>query len=123
MKTLAGLILCAVAGGALAQHPDDLLDHRVCGAVLRMPDGSIARSTAVIAAFKRVHPCPVSGATSGPCAGWAIDHVIPLACGGCDSVTNMQWLPLSLKSCAGGCKDRWERKIYCTSFTTVGPAP
>lgn len=59
--------------------------------------------------FKR----PATGQHTGPCKGWAIDHVIPLAVGGCDAVSNLQWLPVEIKSCAGTvCKDRWERKVY-----------
>ena len=55
-----------------------------------------------------------TGSTTGACPSWAIDHVIPLACGGCDSIENLQWLKNSIKSCAGTeCKDRWERKINC----------
>jgi len=78
----------------------------------RDKDGSITRRADVLAAFKRHHPCPSTGKTSGRCPGWAIDHVIPLANGGCDSVHNLQWLPHELKSCAKTCKDRWERKVY-----------
>lgn len=88
-------------------------DPRYCGSPLRYADGSIKRSSAAVAEFRRNHPCPVTGLTSGACAGWAVDHVIPLACGGCDSQVNMQWLPDSLKSAAGSeAKDRWERRVY-----------
>ena len=49
---------------------------------------------------------------------WQVDHVIPLVCGGCDAVVNMQWLPAAIKTCAAStgvpCKDRWEQKVYCT---------
>lgn len=71
------------------------------------------RSADVVAAFKNIHPCPVTGLSTGACPGWAVDHVIPLAVGGCDAVSNLQWLPNEIKSCAGTvCKDRWERKVY-----------
>lgn len=71
------------------------------------------RDSAVVAAFKSIHPCPVTGLSTGACPGWSVDHVIPLAVGGCDSVSNLQWLPNEIKSCAGTvCKDRWERKVY-----------
>lgn len=64
--------------------------------------------------FRAQYACPATGQHSGPCPGWAVDHVIPLACGGVDKPSNMQWLPLAIKSCAGTlCKDRWERKVYC----------
>jgi hypothetical protein len=91
--------------------PDPYTDYRLIDSVKRSPDGSIARSSRVISAFRKVHPCPVTGLNTGACPGWAIDHVIPLAACGADIVSNMQWLPLTIKSCAGTeCKDRWERK-------------
>lgn len=71
------------------------------------------RSASVVRAFKRIHPCPATGKSTGDCPSWSVDHVIPLAVGGCDSVSNLQWLPNEIKSCAGTvCKDRWERKVY-----------
>ena len=95
---------------SFAQLPT-MEELRYCGIPKRDEDGSISRSSEVIAQFKRIHPCPVNLKTSGTCNGWAIDHVIPLACGGCDSVNNMQWLPNEIKSSKIG-KDRFERKIY-----------
>jgi len=86
-------------------------DLRYCGR-----SDSIVRSEKVKAEFQRIYPCPVTGRKSGSCPGWSKDHVIPLDCGGCDSVANMQWMKNSIKSCAGTeCKDRWERKVYCKS--------
>lgn len=68
----------------------------------------------MLRAFRKLYPCPATGKTQGACDGWAIDHVIPLACGGCDAVSNLTWLPTAIKSCAGTtCKDRWERNVYC----------
>jgi|GEM_PF-5690426 len=32
--------------------------------------------------FKLQHPCPATGASKGPCKGYVIDHISPLACGG-----------------------------------------
>lgn len=46
--------------------------------------------------------------STGPCQGWIMDHVIPLACGGGDVVINLQWLPTALWRE----KSKWERKIY-----------
>jgi hypothetical protein len=80
----------------------------------RNPDGSIKRSSAVLAAFRRANPCPSTGLTTGPCEGWRMDHSIPLACGGLDIVANITWLPHILKSGPGALpKDRWERRVYC----------
>lgn len=111
---LAATLLFA-AGAAWAQS-----DPRFCGAPERTADGAIKRSTTQRALFVRAYPCPATGAVSGACPGWGVDHVIPLACGGCDAPMNMQWLPLAIKSCslASGvpCKDRWERRVYKTAF-------
>lgn len=80
---------------------------------MRTATGEIHRRADVLRAFKQTHPCPVTGEKVGSCPGWHIDHVIPLAVGGCDSVSNLQWLPVEIKSCPGKvCKDRWERDIY-----------
>lgn len=88
-------------------------DARFCGAPERDASGTIKRSTAVRAAFQRLYPCPSTGLTSGSCPGWAINHTIPLACGGCDSVSNMDWMPLQIKVCSEPwCRDRWEREVY-----------
>jgi len=86
----------------------ETVDARYCGTPRHDTDGKIHRSTIVLSDFRRIHPCP-STAKQGSCPGWQIDHVIPLACGGCDTITNLQWLPTDYK--IGG-KDQWERKIY-----------
>lgn len=41
----------------------------------RTADGSISRRADVLAAFKKAHPCPATGKTSGACPGWGMDHV------------------------------------------------
>lgn len=88
-------------------------ETRYCGLPRRDASGAIVRSSAVVAAFRRIHPCPSTGLRSGPCPGWSVDHVIPLASCGCDVVANAQWLPNELKSAAGTlAKDRWERRVY-----------
>ena len=89
-------------------------DPRYCGPPARSESGRIERSKQVLNDFKRMHPCPSTKAHSGACPGWAIDHVIPLACGGCDAIMNLQWLPNNIKSGPEpDDKDRWERVIYC----------
>jgi hypothetical protein len=52
----------------------------------------IHRSQAEIRAFRAENPCPVTGRRSGPCKGWAVDHVRPLCAGGEDKPGNMQWI-------------------------------
>jgi hypothetical protein len=49
------------------------------------------RSRAVTREFQREHPCPSTGKTSGACPGCRKDHIVPLACGGRDAVSNLQW--------------------------------
>jgi hypothetical protein len=48
------------------------------------------RSRAVAREFKREHPCPSTGLPTGPCPGYWKDHIVPLACGGPDAVSNLQ---------------------------------
>ena len=67
--------------------------------------GRIERSTSAKHAFETSHPCPATGKTSGPCKGYVIDHVKPLACGGADAPINMQWQTVT----AAKLKDRTER--------------
>jgi 5-methylcytosine-specific restriction endonuclease McrA len=58
------------------------------------------------AAFHSSNPCPSTGLTSGPCPGYHVDHIVPLACGGSDSPSNMQWLTASANLSKGslGCR-------------------
>lgn len=125
MKTwVIGLIIATCVTGVLAEptsvHPvSPLEEQRYCGTPRRSSDGSIYRRTDVLAAFKKAHPCPVTGHSTGACGGWAIDHIIPLACGGCDAVSNLQWLPNGIKSAPTIGKDRFERKIYCEPMEIV----
>lgn len=56
--------------------------------------------------FKSFHPCPSTGEASGPCPGYVVDHIMPLACGGADDPANMQWQTVM----QGKAKDRWERR-------------
>ena len=109
------VLTISAAGGQPVSEPQvvPLVEMRYCGAPARLADGSIKRRADVLTAFRKAHPCPVTGQPIGTCPGWSIDHVIPLASCGCDAVSNLQWLPNKIKSCAGVyCKDRWERKVY-----------
>lgn len=49
------------------------------------------RSAHEIKMFRATIPCPATGVTAKSCAGYIIDHVIPLCAGGPDRRTNMQW--------------------------------
>ena len=58
------------------------------------PSSALARehrSHAVTREFQREHPCPSTGRTIGACPGYWKDHIVPLACGGPDTVANLQW--------------------------------
>jgi hypothetical protein len=59
--------------------------------VKRDEHGKIARSGKAKDDFKKSHPCPSTGKSSGACPGYVIDHVTPLKRGGADSPSNMQW--------------------------------
>lgn len=103
--------LSALAASLAIASPVE--ETRFCGQPARASDGSIARSTVVVSAFRRAHPCPSTGRRTGACPGWQVDHVIPLAACGCDAVSNLQWLPVEIKTAAGAlAKDRWERVVY-----------
>ena len=61
--------------------------------------------------FKYSHPCPSNGNNHGSCAGYVIDHITALACGGADDPSNMQWQSVA----EGKAKDKWERKGCSTN--------
>ena len=69
-------------------------------------EARIKRSQSAKVEFKLEHPCPASGARKGPCKGYVIDHINPLACGGADAAVNMQWQTII----DGKAKDKWERR-------------
>lgn len=114
MKKLTALALLAISCAvACAQTLDPFVDYRLQSVVKRTASGATLRSAQVVSAFKKQWACPVTGAHIGPCPGWAVDHVIPLACGGADAVWNMQWLPDEIKSEKGpASKDHFERRVY-----------
>lgn len=53
--------------------------------------GKLQRSGAAKNAFKRSHPCPATGRSTGACPGYVVDHVVALKRGGADKPSNMQW--------------------------------
>lgn len=105
-------------------HAGPLEETRYCTVTPhRDADGSISRRADVLRAFRDLYPCPSTDQKRGACPGWNIDHVIPLAVGGCDAVSNLQWLPTAIKRCAGqACKDRWERWVYPKQMPRADPA-
>ena len=90
-----------------------LIETRYCGEPKRDATGNIIRRADVLRAFQQIHPCPSTGLPTGACPYWQKNHGAPLACGGCDSVSNLNWVPTIIKTCtAWYCIDRFERKIY-----------
>ena len=69
-------------------------------------EARIKRSQSAKVEFKREHPCPSTGKAKGPCKGYVIDHINPLACGGPDVPSNMQWQTVA----DAKAKDKWERQ-------------
>ena len=68
-------------------------------------DASVARSRAQKRLFAATHLCPSSHRYGLPCPGNVIDHIDPLACGGPDLASNMQYQTLA----EGLAKDKVER--------------
>ena len=64
------------------------------------------RSKSIRKTFTETMACPATGTYIESCPGYEVDHVIPLACGGKDSVSNMQWLTKEANRKKGsmGCK-------------------
>lgn len=118
----AALLGHSQAGVLTPLYPplDPKAEVRICGEPAREADGTIKRSAAILYAFRKLHPCPANGSRFGACPGWAINHVVPLAKGGCDAVFNLQWLPVEIKSCAHPwCIDRWERTYWGEPYGIV----
>ncbi|QSB03443.1 hypothetical protein JWZ98_11200 [Methylomonas sp. EFPC1] len=83
-------------------------------AMMNTADASQVRSQAAISQFKQSNPCPANGSAKGPCPGYVIDHIEPLACGGLDQPSNMQWQTTEDSKA----KDKWER-ADCGSLMAV----
>ena len=91
----AALISLLVSGAA----PSPLSAQRKAVGVARNSHGRIARSSKAKREFEKETHYPHGR------PGYVIDHVIPLANGGADSPSNMQW---QTKADAKA-KDKWER--------------
>jgi hypothetical protein len=89
--------------------PTALFIAAVFAVCVALPTSALAkqpRSASVKHEFQLTHPCPVTGRTSGACPGYVKDHVVPLACGGPDAPSNMQWQTVR----EAKAKDKWETK-------------
>lgn len=109
MKKFTLAVLLFLAACSHTPKPDVEQSEAPRQEVQRDANGRIHRSQTAKNAFKHEHPCPVNGRKSGPCPGYVIDHVRPLACGGQDDPSNMQWQTTE----EGKAKDKWELKVYC----------
>jgi len=81
-----------------------LLTLGLASALLLHPaaEATCRRSRAVARTFQRQTGYPHGR------PGYVIDHILPLACGGPDATTNLQWQTVA----AATAKDRWER-LHC----------
>jgi hypothetical protein len=89
--------------------PAALLIFAALAASILLPISASAkkhRSASVRREFQLTHPCPATGRTSGACPGYVKDHVLPLACGGANAVSNLQWQTIR----DAKAKDKWETK-------------
>lgn len=70
-----------------------------------------ARDPAQVRAFRKDHPCPLTGKTTGPCTDgkqrMVVDHMLPICSGGRDAPDNMAWQEYS----ASLVKDAEERRL------------
>ena len=104
---VAGLVLChpvALAKGGGAQGSYSTGMHGKAAGVQRDSHGKIERGAKAKDDFKKSHPCPSTGKSSGSCPGYVIDHVVPLKRGGADAASNMQWQTTA----EAKAKDKWE---------------
>ena len=75
----------------VSSHVSSRSGHGKCLFCARDTHGRIKRSSQAKKDFQKSHPCPSTGATSGGCRGYVIDHITPLKRGGADAPSNMQW--------------------------------
>lgn len=81
----------------------------------------IPRRAAVLREFRKTHPCPSTGKTTGACPGWVMDHGLSLCLTGPegDASWNIFWQAAE----PAKRKDRLERKLcrlYPRSCPHVG---
>ena len=112
MLMLLLLLVMLVAGTAATAQTGPLVETRYCGAPKRDASGDIIRRADVIAAYRKLHPCPSTGKLGkGACPDWALNHNVSLACGGCDSVSNLSFMRNDVKKIV----DSYELKINAST--------
>jgi hypothetical protein len=95
--TVAGHMRAAPHARAAAPRPTPTTSSHA--SVARTSDGRIARSETAKRQFERHTGYPKGR------PGYVVDHVRPLACGGADAPSNMQWQTMT----EGKAKDKTER--------------
>lgn len=108
------VVIGFLSGVSSPTYSNETTETRYCGTPKRDANGTIVRSSRVYWAFRRLYPCPATGLRTGACPGWSVNHDLPLACGGCDSVSNSSWMRNDVKKL----HDSYERKIYGGYFET-----
>ena len=78
--------------------------HPKAAGVPRDSHGHIKRSEHARNEFRKSHPCPSTGKSTGACPGYVIDHKQALKHGGADAPSNMQWQTET----EAKRKDKWE---------------
>jgi len=99
-KALTLLLLCLFAFPVMAQRVPNRRVARQCVTCQRDRAGRIVRDAKVRREFMRQTGFPRGR------RGYVIDHVVPLACGGADKPSNMQWQTAA----EARAKDKQERK-------------
>jgi len=77
-----------------AKHPSAHSQHannKATAGAKRDAHGKLSRSAQQKSAFKKSHPCPSTGKSTGSCPGYVVDHKVALKRGGADVPQNMQW--------------------------------
>lgn len=104
MKNIFKGFLCVLA--VMTLLPLQVWAHgkNYCEACERDKLGHIKRDPRQTREFRKLHPCPSTGNTTGACPGYVIDHIVPLKRGGADRPENMQWQTKE----EAKAKDKWE---------------
>jgi len=104
-----GGLSCAAAAITLIEASSDLVTelHAISPVLVRfccfstvlspaLASAGVHRSYAAKRESQPEHPCLSTGRTSGACPGYVQNHIVRLACGGPDTVANLQWHPAAI---------------------------
>jgi hypothetical protein len=85
------MVILGTAAGAADRRTAPRSEPRDQAHAQRRRTATAPRSSAARREFQCLHPCPATGEPTGACAGYVVDHIIPLKRGGLDAPSNMQW--------------------------------